>query len=89
MTRPHIHTSTQTHDEDSDPSSVENVDSAMFHSAQSVAQLLDLSPRQTTPPDHPLDECGLVLLQATGLHMFSVLGYKGDPAHDYFCVQVH
>lgn len=72
-----------------EPCSHEDVDSSLFHSAQSVDQLLDLSPRQTTPLDHSPDDCGLALLQASGLHMFSVLGYKGDTGHDYFCAQIN
>ncbi len=64
------------------------MDSTIFHSAQSVVQLLDLSPRGTGHPPVSSPNNGLVLLQASGLHLFTVLGYKGDPSHDFVCIQV-
>ncbi|XP_064403938.1 autophagy-related protein 2 homolog B-like isoform X2 [Halichondria panicea] len=66
----------------------ESMDSTIFHSAQSVVQLLDLSPRGTGHPPVSSPNNGLVLLQASGLHLFTVLGYKGDPSHDFVCIQI-
>ncbi len=67
----------------------DSVDSSLFHSAQSVVQLLDLSPRVGGHPPASFPPInGLVLLQASGLHLFTVLGYKGDPSHDFICTQV-
>jgi len=66
-----------------------SMDSTVFHSAQSVAQLLDLSTHETSAPDLSLGSTGLAVLKATRLNTFTVMGYKGDPTHSYFSAQVH